>query len=161
MLRLDIVEVLKAGQGAMGGRARWDRKGLIVAQVAVSVALFGMAALFVQSLRNAAAVRPGLDPAKNLLVLRVGPGQRGRVAEWCERACERLAGLPGVRGASYARRLPLSGSGGGAVCVSRRPDARRRRFPITMSGETISPGWARAWWPGAASGRKTARARRP
>jgi hypothetical protein len=34
---------------------------------------------------------------------------------WCDQVCERLSGLPGVRGATYARRLPLSGSGGGAT----------------------------------------------
>jgi hypothetical protein len=44
----------------------------------------------------------------------VVPGPPGGAA-WAERACERLAGLPGVRGATFARRLPLSGSGGGAT----------------------------------------------
>jgi predicted permease len=86
---------------------------LIVGQVAVSVALFGCAVLFVTSLRNAAAIRPGLDPGKKLLVLAVEPGKDTTAAEWCEPACQRLAGLPGVRAATYARRLPLSGSGGG------------------------------------------------
>ena len=112
-LRLNISEVLKSGQGATGRRRGWQRSVLIVGQVAVSVALTGCAVLFVSSLRNAAAVRPGLDPHKNLLVLSVVPGRNGTAATWCEPACERLAALPGVRGATYARRLPLSGSGGG------------------------------------------------
>ncbi len=47
-------------------------------------------------------------------VMLFGLGQ-GPPTLWCEQACERLAGLPGVRGATYARRLPLSGSGGGAT----------------------------------------------
>jgi len=112
-LRLNISEVLKSEQGATGMRGGWQRRVLIVGQVAVSVALTGCAVLFVSSLRNAAAVRPGLDPHKNLLVLAVVPGRGGTAATWCEPACERLAALPGVRGATYARRLPLSGSGGG------------------------------------------------
>jgi predicted permease len=112
-LRMHISELLKSEQGATGARGGWQRRVLIVGQVAVSVALTGCAVLFVSSLRNAAAVRPGLDPHKNLLVLAVVPGRDGTGATWCEPACERLAALPGVRGATYARRLPLSGSGGG------------------------------------------------
>lgn len=112
-LRLHISEVLKSEQGATGRRGGWQRKVLIVGQVAVSVALTGCAVLFVSSLRNAAAVRPGLDPHKNLLVLAVARDRDETAATWCQPACDRLAALPGVRGATYARRLPLSGSGGG------------------------------------------------
>jgi predicted permease len=112
-LRLNIAEVIKAEQGATGARGGWQRRVLIAGQVAVSVALFGSAVLFVSSLWNAAAVHPGLDPSKNLLVLNVIPGRDATAADWCEPACRRLEALPGVRGATYARRLPLSGSGGG------------------------------------------------
>jgi len=124
-LRLNVAEVLKSDQGASGGRSGWQRRILIVGQLAVSVALFGCAVLFVTSLRNTAAVQPGMDPNKKLLVLRVGPGRESTAANWCEPVCARLAGLPGVRGATYARRLPLSGSGGGftvrAEVVGRPP----------------------------------------
>jgi predicted permease len=112
-LRLHVSEVLKSDQGVAGTGGGWQRRVLIVGQVAVSVALIGSAVLFVTSLRNAAAVRPGLDPRKNLLTLAVNPGRKGTASTWCVRACERLAALPGVRGATYARRLPLSASGGG------------------------------------------------
>jgi predicted permease len=112
-LRLNVWEVMTAEQGATGARGGWQKRVLIVGQVAMSVALFGCALLFVTSLRNAAAVHPGLDPEKKLLVLNVGPGKATTAAAWCEPACERLAGLPGVRHVTYARRLPLSDSGGG------------------------------------------------
>ena len=111
-LRLHVSEVLKSDQGVAGTGGGWQRRVLIVGQVAVSVALTGSAVLFVTSLRNAEAVRPGLDPHKNLLTLAVNPGRKGTASTWCVPACERLAALPGVRGATYARRLPLSGSGG-------------------------------------------------
>jgi len=114
-VRLDLAEALKSQQGATGARAGWQKKVLIVGQLAVTVALFGAATLFLVSLRNAMAVRPGFDPEKRLLVLRVGPGRQSQTVMWCEQACERLSGLPGVRGATFARRLPLSGSGGGAT----------------------------------------------
>ena len=112
-VRLSVSEVLKAEQGVAGTRRGWQKKLLVVWQVAVSVALFGVALMFLASLRNAVAVRPGLDPQKKLFVMTVGQGWRIDPAAWSEQACERLAGVPGVRGATFARRLPLSDSGGG------------------------------------------------
>jgi putative ABC transport system permease protein len=112
-VRLNIIDVLKSDQGATGGRGAWHKKALIIGQVAVSVVLFGMAVLFFESLRNAAAVRPGIDPDKKMFVMTVGPGWRWPATRWCEQACDRLSGIPGVRAATFARRLPLSGSGGG------------------------------------------------
>jgi putative ABC transport system permease protein len=112
-VRLNMTEVLKSGQGVAGLRAGWQRRVLIVGQVVVSVLLFGMAVQFLQSLRNAAEMQPGLDPRKKMLVMDAGPGHQWPHTTWCEQACERLSGLSGVRGATFARRLPLSGSGGG------------------------------------------------
>jgi predicted permease len=112
-VRLNLNEVLKSEQSTLGAHSTWQKKALIAGQVAVSVVLFGMAVLFLESLRNAAAVRPGLDPHKRLLVMELSPGSNTPPARWCQEACERLSGLPGVRGATFARRLPLSGSGGG------------------------------------------------
>jgi len=110
---LNVWEAIASEQGAAGTRRGWHGRALVAGQLAVSVALFGCALLFVTSLRNAAAVHPGLDPEKKLLVLTVGPGRQATASAWCEGACQRLAALPGVRAATYARRLPLSGSGGG------------------------------------------------
>jgi putative ABC transport system permease protein len=112
-VKLNVNEVLKSDQGATGSRTTWHEKSLIAGQVAVSVFLFGMAVLFFQSLQNAEAVRPGIDPQKKLFVMTVGPGWQWPATRWCEQACDRLSGLPGVRAATFARRLPLSDSGGG------------------------------------------------
>lgn len=112
-MRLHVAEVLKSDQGVAGASGGWLRRALIGGQVALSVALTGSAVLFVTSLRNASEVKPGLDPHKNLLTLAVIPRHGATASTWCAPACERLAALPGVRGATYARRLPLSGSGGG------------------------------------------------
>ena len=127
-VKLNISEVLKSEQGATGARSGWLKKLLVVGQVAVSITLFGVAAMFLASLRNAAAVHPGLDPQKKLFVMTVGTGLDGTgqhgtgqhgtgqhidAATWCEQACRSLAGIAGVRGTTFARRLPLSDSGGG------------------------------------------------
>ena len=111
--RLNISEVLKQTQGAATRRRGWQQKLLVVSQIAVSVALFGVAVLFLASLHNATEIRPGLDPHKKVLALEVVRVLDIPPDAWSEQVCERLAALPGVRGATYARRLPLSGSGGG------------------------------------------------
>jgi len=111
--RLNISEAIKTEQGATGARSGWRQKVLIAGQAAVSVALFGTALLFVQSLWNAAAIRPGLDPGKKLLIVNAVPALKMPVAAWGEQVCDRLAALPGARAATFARRLPLSDSGGG------------------------------------------------
>ena len=112
-LRVNLAEILKSEQGATGARRTLQKRFLIVGQVAVSVALFGMAVLFFESLRNAAAVRPGIDPQKKLLVLDVSPGRETSHARWSEEISGRLSALPGVRAATFARRIPLADSGGG------------------------------------------------
>jgi len=112
-VRLNISDVLKQTQGVTMRRRGWQQKTLVISQIAVSVALFGVAVLFLLSLHHATEIRPGLDPHKKVLALSVFPGLNIPRAEWCDQAIERLAALPGVRGATYARRLPLSGSGGG------------------------------------------------
>ncbi len=112
-VRLNIADVLKQAQGVTTRRHGWQRKALVISQIAVSVALFGVAVLFLSSFHNAAEIRPGLDPHKRVLALSVAPKLKIPSAAWSEQVTERLAALPGVRGATYARRLPLSGSGGG------------------------------------------------
>ena len=113
VLRLDVNDVLKSGQGAAGGRVPWRKRLLVVGQIAVSVLFFGMAALGIQNARNATAVRPGLDPSKKLFVMMVLPGWHWPVSTWCEQARERLSHVPGVRDATFATRLPLDGMGSG------------------------------------------------
>ena len=112
-VRLNISEVLKQTQGVTARRRGWQQKALVVSQMAVGVTLFGVAVLFLTSLHHAAQIRPGLDPHKKVLALMVMPALHMPPAAWCDQVSERLAALPGARGATYARRLPLSGSGGG------------------------------------------------
>ena len=113
VLRLNVNDVLKSGQGAAGGRVQWRKRLLVVGQIAISVLFFGMAALGIENARNAAAVRPGLDPSKKLFVMLVAPGWHWPISTWCQQARERLSRVPGVRGATFATRLPLDGIGSG------------------------------------------------
>lgn len=113
--RLSISDAMKAQQGATTGRAGWRRTFLMAGQVAVSVALVGCTLLFLESLRNAASIRPGFETTRKLLILSAAPGLRMAPYPWAVQVCDRLSGLPGAREATFARRLPLSGSGGGAT----------------------------------------------
>jgi predicted permease len=114
-VRLNVAEVLKAEQGSAGTRTGWGKRSLVVGQIAASVIFFGLAVLSTLSLWNALGIRPGLDPQKKLYIMTVSRGARMGAAMWAEQASARFAALPGVRGATFARRMPLSGSGGGAT----------------------------------------------
>jgi predicted permease len=133
-VRVDVSGILKSGQGTCGVRRDWQKQLLVVGQVAVSVALLGTAAMFFDSLRQANAVRPGMDPRKKLVVLSVGPGRTGDSAAWCEQACERLAALSGIRGATFARRMPLSDSGGGLTTRVEIPGMAPLGMPLNNVG---------------------------
>ncbi len=114
-VKVNVIEVLKSDQGTAGAARTWQKKALVVGQIAVSVMLFGLTVLFVENFRNAAAIRPGCDPNKKMLFMPVVQGLHMPSLGWCEQATERLAALPGVRQATFARRLPLSAGGEGVT----------------------------------------------
>ena len=132
--RLNISDVLKQTQGVTMRRRGWQQNALVTTQIAVSVTLFGVAVLFLTSLYNATGIRPGLDPHKKVLALSVIPALQIPHAAWCDQVCERLAALPGARGATYARRLPLSGSGGGLTARIEIPGIAPMGVPLNNVG---------------------------
>jgi predicted permease len=128
--RLNVAEVLKQTQGVTMRRRNWQQQALVISQFAVSVTLLGLSALFLTSLYNATQVRPGLDPHKSILALMVSPALHIPPADWCDQVCQRLAALPGARGATYARRLPVSGSGGGMTARVEMPGIAPMGVPL-------------------------------
>ncbi len=139
-VKVDIAGILKSDQGGTDRAGGRRRKFLMAGQIAVSVALFGMAAMFLYSLSTAAAVRPGLDPHKKLFTILVSPGApAGHSAEaaWAEEACRRLAVVAGARGCAFARRLPLSDSGGGMTVRLEIPG----QAPMGVHLNDIGPGY--------------------
>jgi len=109
-VRRDVGEVLKAGERAGGAASEWRRKVLVGVQIAVTVLFFGMAVQCIENVHNAARVRPGFDPDKKMVIISAWRTPGGT---WYDRDAEHLAAIPGVRAATYARRIHLSGSGGG------------------------------------------------
>jgi predicted permease len=101
--------------GVVGGTGHARvRKGLVVAQVALSVMLLAGAALFARSLYNLRSLDPGFK-VDQLLTFGLDPALSGydqaRVKGLFKTVQERLAALPGVRSASLAVITPLSGNG--------------------------------------------------
>jgi len=100
-----LKEVRARGAGRLG-------KGLVVAQITISMVLLVGAALFIGTLIELQTVDRGFDAAGVLVVnvrsTRTYPPERsGAVAS---AIVDRLASLPGVRTASAAQMLPLGGN---------------------------------------------------
>jgi putative ABC transport system permease protein len=93
-----------------GGHGRMGR-GLVVAQVALSLALLSAGGLLVRSLEQLLAADPGFDPAGVLTVRVPLDGQRYPEAEgmrFQRRLVAALGELPGVGAAGAVSALPLS-----------------------------------------------------
>jgi predicted permease len=104
--RPHLASTLKAqGRGVVGGTAVLLRKGLVVAQVALSLLLLIGAGLFVHSLKNLKELDPGFR-TDNLVSFAVDPTLSGKPQTWSldyyRRLNERLQSLPGVASSTLA-----------------------------------------------------------
>jgi predicted permease len=104
----DLAPSLKQSGRAASAMSRLGR-GLIVAQVAISLLLLIGAGLFIRTLNKLQSVNPGFN-VENLLLFRLQPQQGGykdeQLLQFYERLLERLDSLPGVRAATFAK-VPL------------------------------------------------------
>ena len=104
--RPSLANTLKdqAGSVLHGGSAGL-RKGLVVAQVSLSLLLLIGAGLFLQSLRNLKTLNPGFE-VKNLLAFDVDPTMNRYDPKWTtdyfRRLHETLSALPGVESHTFA-----------------------------------------------------------
>jgi predicted permease len=110
--RPQLVDALKEDGGRVvpGGHARL-RKGLVVAQVALSLLLLVGAGLFARSLWNLRALDPGFDTT-GVVTFSVDPTLSGydatRTAAFYRQLQEQLQRTPGVTAASPAAVAPLT-----------------------------------------------------
>jgi len=106
-----------AGRGLTAGKERFSlRRGLVVAQVALSVVLVAAALLFSRSLNRLLTLNAGFNQ-ENLLISQVGfnrlniqPAQR---LTFRSDLLERIKSVPGVEDVSEMDTLPLTGGGRG------------------------------------------------
>jgi putative ABC transport system permease protein len=113
--RVDVLAQMKGGPSAFAsgqGSLRF-RRGLAVAQVALSTVLLVGAGLFVRTLLATLAIAPGYDVNRVLLTTvdftaaRLAPPHAGRAAE---EVLTRVRALPGVEAAAFGQIVPFSGA---------------------------------------------------
>jgi predicted permease len=112
-----VLKALQAGRsGKAGGDRQMARRGLVVAQVALALALFVGSTLMVRSFAALSAIDPGFDPS-GVLTFRVAPGPRYAdgepLARFYDDLLEKLRAVPGVTDAGAASFLPMTGGIGG------------------------------------------------
>jgi predicted permease len=109
------------GRGASAGvSAARVRRGLVVVQFALSLALVVAAVLLVRTLENLRSIPTGLD-VDHVALFEVSPEaaqyNADRIRAYYAEAMARLRSVPGVRAAGYGRVIPL-GFGGSRVTMS-------------------------------------------
>ena len=118
--KTDLLSALRAEEPRTE-RGRWwlrTRSVLVAGQVALSLTLLIGAGLFLKSLLFSEGINPGFDTSKKMLIVFLSPSANPRVStqEFFLPAVEKIRSLPGVKKATYAFRMMLSGSGGGVTC---------------------------------------------
>ena len=109
--RPDLVSGLKDGSDRGGGyRRSLMSRGLVVAQIALSLVLLVNAGLFLRSLREATHLERGFD-ADRLLLASVDPSLQGydpeRTRVFFDQLVQRVRAIPGVRAAALGEMVPL------------------------------------------------------
>jgi predicted permease len=112
--RTSVSEVLKEETRTVGrSRARLSLANTLLAgQVAISLVLLVVAALFLRSIQHEYTIDPGYQ-TKQLALFMLYPGQAGydhaRTEQFYKQGRDRIAGAPGISSVSWASNLPLWG----------------------------------------------------
>jgi len=115
------VAVLKEDTGSASGGLRKARlaRGLVVAQICLSLLLLICAGLFIRSFRSAEEINPGFNPHNVLIAsydLFTAGYSDSSGAEFDRQLVGELGALPGVQSVALSDRVPL-GFGGGSTSV--------------------------------------------
>jgi len=140
-----LIPALKGEAPAGGPRSRMSR-GLVVAQMALSIILLVSAGLFLRNLRAATQVDKGFSSG-NLLLADVDPGlqgySRGRVEEFYRTLIERMTAVPSVRAVGLTENLPLGiGSSDWGVSIPGYTPSPNENLSIAMA--IVSPAYFEA-----------------
>jgi putative ABC transport system permease protein len=120
--------ILPSIQSSIGGRpSRW-LTALVIVQMAFVTGVTCSAGLLWRSFQNLSAIRPAMDPDRQLLLIRGYWESKMPTPPQADTMAMQLAGLPGVRRVAYARRALLSGSGGGAAVDLEMPGQPKTSF---------------------------------
>ncbi|MDP1891364.1 MAG: ABC transporter permease [Gemmatimonadaceae bacterium] len=137
-----LIPALKGEAPAGGSRSRMSR-GLVVAQMALSLVLLICAGLFLVNLRNATTIDKGFV-SDHVLMAEVDPGlqgyTRGASEDFYRRLTERLSANPGVRSVGFTNQVPLGiGSSDRSVQIPGYTPAKGEGMSIYYA--SVSPGY--------------------
>jgi predicted permease len=150
LLLFGLAPALKASrQHLVGGLKRdeigvGDQRGvlslrniLVVSQMALCVGLMTGAGLLMRSFLYSQSISPGFDTGQRMLITsvsRTASEQTPRPELWAQLADD-IGALPGVRRVTWARRIALAGSGGGAS----RPVEFPGQQPVSVKYNQVAP----------------------
>jgi len=156
--RVDLLTVLQMRDaGAAGAGRRINlRNGLVVAQIAFSLALVVGAGMFARSMEGAKQIDPGFE-SRNVLLTSVDVGMRGydkaNGLRFFTRAAERIRTVPGVTAASFAFPLPLDAYGSTEVVTPEGYVPRVDNEHLEIGLSVVGPDYFRAMGTTLVSGR--------
>jgi predicted permease len=134
------VGVLRALKGEDVTARLWVRKGLIVAQLALSIVVLVAAALFTQTLSRLRLVDPGFEHERVLIASTATDGYSAEQRKaFYTRLLADVQSLPGVVDAALAGDAPLSINTGWSIMVQPDPAAAPRQAGASIA--FISPGY--------------------
>jgi predicted permease len=115
----NLIPALKSEQSSGGSPSRFGmRNVLVLGEIALSVVLLTASGLLLRSLVYSRGMNVGFDTRRSLLFFDLTPGLADYSVEgslrFFQQVAEKTGGLTGVRRVSFARRVLLSDSGGGA-----------------------------------------------
>jgi putative ABC transport system permease protein len=154
--RVAIVPSLRVTAEALTPRRPFALPTALVAlQVALAVVALNTAGLLLGSFAATRSASRGFDTERRVLVLQLAMGDEvgdlRRFTTALDSLRERALGLPGVRSATYVRRLPMAGSGGGATLAVSVPGGSAS--PRDVKYNQVGPGYAETLGPRLHAGR--------
>jgi predicted permease len=132
------VGVLRAFKGEDVAAKLWVRKGLIIAQLALSVVVLVAAALFTQTVNKLRLVDPGFEHDRVLIASTATDGYTAEQRKaFYARLLDNVRSLPGVVSAALANDAPLDVNTGWNIVVQRDPSGPPRQAGASVA--FISP----------------------
>ena len=140
--RTDPIEALRGAGRTTGDTTSFARRGLLVVQAALSVVLVAGSTMLARSLNNLEGQEFGYERASRILVnvSRPSPEVTGdRLTALYREVEQRLARIPGVRGAGLALYNPLTSNWGEGVMIAGKPPVLDES--TNASWDRVSPGY--------------------
>ena len=143
--RTPVAETLKEDARTAGRSLRRIglANALLAGQVAVSLTLLVVAALFLRSVEYQYTIDPGFQ-TKHLALFMMYPGQQGydraRIEQYYKEVRERLDRLPGVVSASWAANLPFWEQAQTGITIEGQ-EQRKKSEALSTVVNTIDPGF--------------------